>query len=390
MHNNMPGNKIIDKSIVVLLLLILSINIFLNSSAYAIESDELGQIQHSIEVKRKRTKAKILELKLREKKEINKLYNSQDVFERTKKDLSLIETNYKSSKKRLSNIQYKLNTEKTKYSKQEQLAGIRLKQIYKGERLNILHIIFATDNVNDLLDKLYYQTKITDHDKTILSDINETADKYQRLLKQEESQKKNILYALRLKKNKKQKIANAISTSQYLINKLRTDRATYEQAEKELEQQSAKIASMLKNGIKGVDVKFDTISHFVKPISGRISSPFGWRKHPIFGSRSFHSGIDIAGLNLTPVRASNSGKVVYSGWYGGYGKVVIVNHGKYNGQPTSSLYAHLARTVVKVGDTVETDKIVGYEGSTGYSTGPHLHFEIRVDGKPNNPMNFIN
>ena len=127
----------------------------------------------------------------------------------------------------------------------------------------------------------------------------------------------------------------------------------------------------------------------MRPIGGRITSPFGWRTHPIFNSRTFHSGVDIAGPNRGSIRASNSGKVIYSGWYGGYGKVVIVDHGSVNGKPTSTLYAHMSSIKVGQGQLVNKGDVLGYEGSTGYSTGPHVHFEVRINGKPNNPLNYI-
>ena len=128
---------------------------------------------------------------------------------------------------------------------------------------------------------------------------------------------------------------------------------------------------------------------FMRPISGRITSPFGWRTHPIFNSRTFHSGVDIAGPNRGSIRASNSGKVIYSGWYGGYGKVVILDHGSVNGRPITTLYAHMSSIKVSQGQFVNKGDVVGFEGTTGYSTGPHVHFEVRVNGKPNNPLNYI-
>jgi len=93
----------------------------------------------------------------------------------------------------------------------------------------------------------------------------------------------------------------------------------------------------------------------------------------------------LAGPNRSPIRAADSGNVLYTGWYGGYGKVVIISHGK----GMATLYAHLSRQAVKVGDNVTKGDVIAYEGSTGFSTGPHLHFEVRVDGKPNNPLNFV-
>jgi murein DD-endopeptidase MepM/ murein hydrolase activator NlpD len=121
------------------------------------------------------------------------------------------------------------------------------------------------------------------------------------------------------------------------------------------------------------------------PLRAAITSPFGFRRHPIFGGRKFHTGIDLAGPNHSPIKAADSGTVIYSGGYGGYGRVVIVSHGK----GMATLYAHMSKIAVSTGTNVSKGEVVGYEGSTGFSTGPHLHFEVRVDGKPNNPLNFV-
>ena len=173
-----------------------------------------------------------------------------------------------------------------------------------------------------------------------------------------------------------------------MIHKLRTDRVAYEKAEKELAKQSASIGTMInRSSHSSGDIK--VASGFIKPISGRITSPFGYRTHPIFKSRSFHSGVDIAGPYRGSVRASNSGKVIYTGWYGGYGKVVIIDHGRVNGKQISTLYAHLDSVSVSNGAYVSKGQVVGREGTTGYSTGPHCHFEVRVNGKPDNPLNYI-
>ena len=127
----------------------------------------------------------------------------------------------------------------------------------------------------------------------------------------------------------------------------------------------------------------------MKPISGPITSSFGYRIHPIFKSRIFHSGVDIGGPNNGAVKAANNGKVIYVGWYGGYGKVVILDHGNYNGAPTTTLYAHLNSYNVSVGQYLVKGQVLGREGTTGYATGPHVHFEVRVNGQPRNPLNYI-
>ena len=122
------------------------------------------------------------------------------------------------------------------------------------------------------------------------------------------------------------------------------------------------------------------------PIMGRINSPFGWRYHPITKRRDFHTGIDIKANRNDPIKAAAPGRVVYSGWMGGYGKVIVIEH--HNGQ--SSLYAHCSSLLVGKGENVSSGKLIAKIGTTGRSTGPHLHFEIRNGNSPVNPIKYLN
>lgn len=121
------------------------------------------------------------------------------------------------------------------------------------------------------------------------------------------------------------------------------------------------------------------------PIMGRINSPFGWRYHPITKRRDFHTGIDIKANRNDPIKAAAPGRVAYSGWMGGYGKVLVIEH--LNGQ--SSLYAHCSSLLVGKGENVSSGKLVAKIGTTGRSTGPHLHFEIRNGNSPVNPIKYL-
>jgi len=105
-----------------------------------------------------------------------------------------------------------------------------------------------------------------------------------------------------------------------------------------------------------------------------FSSPFGWRVHPITGERRFHSGVDLAAAYGTPVQSANTGTVVFAGWKGGYGNAVIV---RYADAQYETLYGHLSAILVQPGQVVAAKQTVGRVGSTGLSTGPHLHFELR-------------
>ena len=123
---------------------------------------------------------------------------------------------------------------------------------------------------------------------------------------------------------------------------------------------------------------------WARPIVGRYSSRFGWRRHPIFRRRHFHTGVDIA-VFYKNVRAAKTGRVVYTGYLGSYGKVVMVRHDNR----FKTLYAHLSRIKVRTGAYVSKGRVIAVSGNTGRSTGPHLHFEVIRDGRPVNPRRYI-
>ncbi|HEX4841434.1 MAG TPA: M23 family metallopeptidase [bacterium] len=124
---------------------------------------------------------------------------------------------------------------------------------------------------------------------------------------------------------------------------------------------------------------------FVWPARGRITSGFGFRTHPVFGTREMHTGIDIGAPLGAPVVSAREGKVIWAGWYGGYGLFVRVDHG--SGLITA--YSHLSKISVKVGQILHPGDLIGRVGSTGFSTGPHLLFEIRIHGRPLDPLKYL-
>lgn len=121
------------------------------------------------------------------------------------------------------------------------------------------------------------------------------------------------------------------------------------------------------------------------PASGRISDDFGYRMHPISFTRQFHTGIDIAAKYNTDVVAAGSGKVIFTGYNGGYGKTVIIDHGSN----ITTLYGHANNILVRKGQQVDQGSLIAKVGSTGNSTGPHLHFEIRVNDVPVDPLKYL-
>lgn len=148
--------------------------------------------------------------------------------------------------------------------------------------------------------------------------------------------------------------------------------------------------------VKGMDIS--TIApvglqqKWIMPVKGRISSPYGYRIHPILRKRKFHTGIDIAAPKNTPIKATQNGsvyKVIPTSQSGGYGNYVELYHGKVNGKDVYSCYAHLNSIAISIGRVVNQGDIIGYVGSTGNSTGNHLHFEIKENGRQINPLNYV-
>lgn len=126
-------------------------------------------------------------------------------------------------------------------------------------------------------------------------------------------------------------------------------------------------------------------SQLARPSNGPVTSSYGQRRHPIYGTTRMHTGTDFGAPSGAPVFAADGGTVVSAGWRGGYGNAVVVNHG--GGMTT--LYAHMSGFSVSAGQQVSRGQTVGSTGSTGYSTGPHLHFEVRMNGSPTNPMGYL-
>ena len=152
-----------------------------------------------------------------------------------------------------------------------------------------------------------------------------------------------------------------------------------------LKKESDAIAALLRARQKAQRVTPSGKGVLAVPVPGGITSGFGSRLHPIFETMRMHTGIDFSAPTGTPVKAADAGTVAVAGTRGGYGTTVIIDHN--NGLAT--LYGHLSRLAVSEGAKVARGQVVGYAGSTGFSTGPHLHFEVRVNGNPVDPMRYL-
>jgi murein DD-endopeptidase MepM/ murein hydrolase activator NlpD len=178
-------------------------------------------------------------------------------------------------------------------------------------------------------------------------------------------------------------LANAASTEQAYNGKFADLSAQKEQLEEDYQAASAEIAAALSRVAEEPSYGNGT---FIRPIAGApINSPFGSRTDPVTGTQAFHSGIDFGASCGTPIRAAGSGKVLSAAPNDGYGNATVINHGG----GLATLYGHQSAFAVSAGQVVTQGQVIGYVGSTGKSTGCHLHFEVRVNGNPVNPLGYL-
>ena len=365
----------------------------LGFSAIAAETPKLDAEKNQIEAKRGHVKKQIHKLRLLEKIETGKLYRNQQKLENAQNDLKKNQREYNRAQNEVTNLEKRLNVLLIENRKHQEYTSQRLVKIFKTRTNNYVDFLFTSKDINSFLDRLYFENIVIAFDKKKLEETKVCARDILALKAKIELQKKNLARSI-VKINRQQEdIQSAISKNERLIEKLKTDRATWEKAEKDLAKQSRAISHMINKEIKKIEktgVNIAVTGGFIRPVSGgKITSPYGWRVHPIFKRKIYHSGVDIGVPYATPIKASNSGRVIFVGWYSGYGKVVIIDHGKINGVPTTTLYAHMSQTIAKQGAAVTKGDIIGKVGTTGYSTGPHLHFEVRQKGNPVNPANFV-
>lgn len=340
------------------------------------------------EKQREQLQQKINTLSRLERKETNKLSKNQQKLEKNQKALQHSKDIYEKKQTNITNLQRELNSYIHEYNKRNKASAERIRCIYKNQHSIIIDLLLSTSSISEFLDRIYYQNLIIQSDKKKIKTLRTEAREIASVKKRLELEKRQLSGLIKTMDKENKNIEKTIRQNRSMIEKIQKDKRAYERSERELRRLSDNLTTIISKTHDTQTVS--ATGGFLLPVQGaRMSSPYGYRIHPIFKTKNFHSGVDYAAPYGTPIKASNSGKVIYSGWYSGYGKVVIIDHGNYNGKPTTSLYAHMSRQSVSVGANVSRGQTIGYVGTTGYATGPHLHFEIRINGKHTNPRNYL-
>jgi murein DD-endopeptidase MepM/ murein hydrolase activator NlpD len=265
----------------------------------------------------------------------------------------------------------------------------RLRIMYQTSDHSMLAVLLGSESFVDFLTNLEMVRRIHESDKAFLEELEEKLnlveskkDQAQQIEMMLESQRA----ALQTQKDLLDEDKAALAIAQQRVKEIR-DKAAAEIAR--LEEESKRIQQELLNMTsKWGDYHGGAMAW---PVLGPVTSGYGNRVHPITGRWTMHTGIDIGIPYGTPVHAGNAGVVIYSGWNsGGYGYLVMIDHGvDTNGNMIVTMYAHNQSNAVGVGSIVNRGDIIAYAGSTGMSNGPHVHFEVRVNGAPTNPMGWL-
>ncbi|MGD1863291.1 MAG: murein hydrolase activator EnvC family protein [Phormidesmis sp.] len=258
-------------------------------------------------------------------------------------------------------------------------------------------LLLQSENLNDFLDRRYRLKQVYKADRATLISLDE---KSAELIAQQQGveQQKNAIALLRQQLLvSRDQYTTQMQQQSTLVTRLKENRGALAAAIDQLDQDSDKITSLILERVAASDAADAKIAReealraarasgkMVYPSSGPITSHFGSRFHPVLGYSRFHAGTDFGAATGSPIRAAETGVVIFSGWYGGYGNAVILEHG----DGLTTLYAHASRLYVTEGNTVRKGDTIAAIGTTGLSTGPHLHFEVRRSGEPVDPLSFL-
>lgn len=361
-------------------------------------------------------------------KELDKITEQMEAknkeLEKSSKKVNEFQSKIDSLQAEIDGVQAKINEAEEEIVKKEELIvqkeneaeerekmlGLRIRNYYKNDMTSqILAFLVSSDGLSSFIGNIYNMKKILDTDKKLIDEVNsikEALNNEKKLLEEKIAELDEEKVEI---KNKQQELVNAQKEfvdeqNKYLaqVNDLKGIESkkqsminSLSDKERELQEKIGDLTDFnqdlqnklddLFNGLDGENSGNSQGETFLRPTSGRVTSEYGPRTHPISGQSGFHTGIDLASPSGTPIKASKSGTVVYSGWQGGYGQVVIIDHG--GGYRT--LYAHCSKLNVVKNQKVSRGQVIALVGSTGNSTGPHLHFEVRVNNKHQNPRKYV-
>src|SRR3954470_9149074 len=316
--------------------------------------------------------------------------------QRIQSDLDARRAELVATQKKLREERARLARLRKRLAEGRRVLAQRLRELYEADRPDLMTVVLNSKGFADLLERGEFLSRIQDQDNTIITlvrsakaDATATSARLDRLERRQQqltaivlqrrdevAQVKNQLIGTRVG------YENTKAGKQNALGRVRTERRSLETHLDELQKESDRIQAQLQSGtgIPAGPIRGGS-GRFVWPVNGPITAPFCERR----AWEACHPGMDIAVPTGTPIRAADGGRVAIAGWVGGYGNYTCIQHTA----SLSTCYGHQSVLKVSVGQQVTQGQIIGLSGSTGHSIGPHLHFEVRVNGAVTNPMNYL-
>lgn len=380
---------------VTIIIALSSFNLISTASPKFIYSQSLEDELEQIQQEREETKEKIKEVTKQEQQYMNQVGEVEGQLLGALSELDNLHSKLSQAKSEVdkATIGLVLKEEELKRIDEElkekiKILNDRVAVIYKNGNSNILEVLLKAEDFLDFISRLKLMNLFAQQDTQNILEVKEkktaTIGIKKSIIDLREKQKEHedkVKQLVMQAEQKAREIDDICNEKKNLLSRTTANKNALIRMEKELEIKEAEVTRILESYRYGTAPS----GKFAWPVAGRIISGFGYRIHPIFGVRRFHSGIDLATPYGTLVKAADGGQVIQAGYFGGYGNSVML----YHGGGFATWYAHLSSINVSIGQFVQRGQVIGLVGSTGWSTGPHLHFEVRINGAPQNPRAYL-
>lgn len=353
--------------------------------AYAGELDNLIRQRQQKQQELSQTSQQIRTQKKQAVKVLNELASLDHKLDDVENQLTITRTKLKQVSAEVDKVRGELVESEQRLSERTAILSVRVKDIFINGQVSYMEVLLNSRTFSEFITRFEFLRRIAKQDAELVSSIEaerrEIADRKADLEKKLAETKRLET----LKAAQQGNLERVMVDRENKLKEIRSKQAYLEAEYEQLERESKALEQIIRQKTKGSGAK--GTGQLIWPVPGysRISSPYGWRMHPILKERKMHTGIDIPAPSGKSVVAADSGTVIYVGWMNGYGKVVVLDHG--SGRTT--LYAHLSAQLVGEGKAVAKGDVIAKVGSTGNSTGPHLHFEVRVNGSPVEPTGYL-
>ncbi|MEA4924953.1 MAG: peptidoglycan DD-metalloendopeptidase family protein [Syntrophomonadaceae bacterium] len=354
---------------------------------YADELSEQQQRLNEINQQMNQQQSNLSRATRNEKSIMGQMESIERDAEKTQQEINTLEERINNLTDNIALADQQIKEKQQELDKQIAQLGDRLVAIYEQGDSTYLEVLLGANDVRDFITRLDMITTIIDQDRDLIGLINKAKKELDTKLADLEVQKRELVAAQESQEARKTLLASKLNEKQMVLSSVQNEKEKYAQVIAELEQASAEAEAIVRKKQGNTDGTRIGTGVFTWPAPGytTITSPFGMRYHPILKVNKLHTGMDIGAPYGAKIVAADGGTVIFAGWLGGYGNATIIDHGA----SLSTLYGHQSQILVKVGDTVFKGQTIGKVGSTGYSTGPHLHFEVRKNGTPVEPRGYI-